>query len=368
MSDTILLAPGQAPSPAPGGPPNPLGAAVVFTTLENGQVSVMTAAPTLSVLRPANTPPPQQSTQVVTSVVTSLSTPSPTAAPVVDEGMPFGTKMAAILVPVLVVVALIPIIWLLVVRRRSKKRDSRHSIPEKRPPTETQLLPPRHSPVPSLTLPSPFSDSERIRSGSLGVYDVRQSLEDRARSGSLGIGMYDRPQSGRASSELERGPSPTLPSPSVPAFRPPHSHTASHNTTDSWPLPATGSLPSPNSLYDPHINTNKPLPMPVASSKKSSPQLPQIPNIAPLAVPSSAFRPTSSNYAPTPLSANFPSPPRSAGSATGVPGPIGMNNSSNSLAQSSPHEVLNPFRTTSNRSSAVSELSNYDEQGDDGKL
>ena len=359
------------PVGAGGNQPNP-NLALVPTVID-GRTTFVPASATIG--GPKTTPPVQQSptlSNVVVTQFTTLPASTPTSQPSTEEGgMPFGTKLAVILVPILVVLALIPIIWFVYVHRRNRKRDRKiTSREEKRPPTETQPL--RHSPGPSLTLPSPFSDSERIRSGSLGVYDVRQSLEERARSNSLGIGIYDRESNARASSELERGPSPTLPSPSIPTFHTTRTTGTSHKSNDSWPLPATGNLPSPATSYDSQFNRNKPLPKPAARSKPSSPnhqllprpptqpkpaspQLPRIPHIAPLAVPGAAFRPTSSNYEPTPLTASFPSPPRSAVS------PAMPNGSSHSLAHSESHEMLNPFHNdpVSNRSSAVSEMSDY---------
>ncbi|MCJ1397290.1 hypothetical protein MMC11_000482 [Xylographa trunciseda] len=122
-----------------------------------------------------------------------------------------GAKIAAILVPVLVVLGLIPIIYLFYLNRRNKRRRQMGTPELRMPPTETQLLQSnsRHN---SISLPSPFTDKERWQSGSLSVLE-------------------------RPDSEIQRAPSPTLPSPSLPVFR----------TQEAWPL--TAPLPEPPLTY-----------------------------------------------------------------------------------------------------------------------
>ncbi|MCJ1283045.1 hypothetical protein MMC26_002372 [Xylographa opegraphella] len=122
-----------------------------------------------------------------------------------------GAKIAAILVPVLVVLGLIPIIYLFYLNRRNKRRRQMGTPELRMPPTETQLLQSnsRHN---SISLPSPFTDKERWQSGSLSVLE-------------------------RPDSEIQRAPSPTLPSPSLPVFR----------TQEAWPL--TAPLPDPPPTY-----------------------------------------------------------------------------------------------------------------------
>ncbi|MCJ1315011.1 hypothetical protein MMC15_000325 [Xylographa vitiligo] len=122
-----------------------------------------------------------------------------------------GAKIAAILVPVLVVLGLIPVIYLFYLNRRNKRRRQMGTPELRMPPTETQLLQSssRHN---SISLPSPFTDKERWQNGSLSVLE-------------------------RPDSEIQRAPSPTLPSPSLPVFR----------TQEAWPL--TAPLPEPPPIY-----------------------------------------------------------------------------------------------------------------------
>ncbi|MCJ1416387.1 hypothetical protein MMC32_002722 [Xylographa parallela] len=153
------------------------------------------------------------STASVQSTVAPVSAATSSAAAVpssTNNGLN-GAKIAAILVPVLVVLGLIPIIYLFYLKRRNK-RHRQMGPPELRmPPTETQLLQSssRHN---SISLPSPFTDKERWQSGSLSVLE-------------------------RPDSEIQRAPSPTLPSPSLPVFR----------TAEAWPL--TAPLPEPPPTY-----------------------------------------------------------------------------------------------------------------------
>ncbi|MCJ1434373.1 hypothetical protein MMC27_003741 [Xylographa pallens] len=156
---------------------------------------------------------PTSSTALVQTTVAAASAATSSVVAVsssTNNGLN-GAKIAAILVPVLVILGLIPIIYLFYLNRRNK-RHRQMGTPELRiPPTETQLLQSssRHN---SISLPSPFTDKERWQSGSLSVLE-------------------------RPDSEIQRAPSPTLPSPSLPVFR----------TQEAWPL--TAPLPEPPPTY-----------------------------------------------------------------------------------------------------------------------
>jgi len=197
-------------------------------------------------LAPSETPSSAVPTSAAVAPGTSTPTASPEPASSTDSGIS-GTKMVAILVPILVVLGLIPIIYLLYIRHKSKRE--RRQAPELRIPPETSPLNrsshnsmgSRHN---SIALPSPFSDSERIQSGPLGIFDRP---------------MLERPLSGRPSSELERVPSPTLPSPSMPTFR----------TQEAWPLPAEPSA-LPVHPYESHFESFRP-----PSSQYGTPQTAQ---------------------------------------------------------------------------------------------
>ncbi|MCJ1475441.1 hypothetical protein MMC13_004103 [Lambiella insularis] len=191
---------------------------------------------TTLVSNPAYTGPAVSSQ--TSSFITSTSTPaaapaaasaSSSAAPVTstDSGLN-GAKIAAILVPILVVLALIPVVYLCYLRRRNK-RLNRPITPELRlPPTETRLLR-SNSRNNSISLPSPFSDKDRIQSTT--------PFSDKARIQSVATTTYERPES-----EIQRVPSPTLPSPSLPVFR----------TQEAWPLTAPlPDIPEPPPSYGP---------------------------------------------------------------------------------------------------------------------
>ena len=280
---------------------------------------------------PATTSASQSKAAAVTQTVISTKSAAPTTVPSSSDNGLSGAKLAMILGPVIGVVILIPIIWLLYIFFRNRRRDrQRLSSPDMRgpPPAESRLL--RHSPENSMVLPSPFKDSERIKSGALNVWEVEQSIVEKPRNGTFSPPPRD---SLRASSELSHRPSPTLPSPNAPMFRRPPS--------DAWPLPSSGKLPSPVSPpYDPHMNTNKPLPSP---STLSQSHIPSLASSDALALPVVGARPTSSNYDLTPSSATFPEPLH--------PG-----------AQTAGSDRLNPFNNNSPQhnsrdSDLVSELS-----------
>ena len=296
------------------GKPTTIAALEPFTFHSDGGSSMVTPASSIFVdtqtSETASATPTQSVEIFTTNVVASTAAPVE-AAP--SEGMSYGVKMAAILTPILVTLALIPVIYLIYLHYRNKRRDhQRLRSPDMRDTQQAYLKPPPPVPPPppqgigsfrspqekSILLPSPFSESERIKSGSLGVYEVRQSLDDRARTESIGFFSPDPKTrySGRASSELERGPSPTLPSPSVTTFRP---------ISESWPLPKSGKLPEPEPPHEAHPNARKALPSPAATSRP--------PPILPAARSETlaASRSPSSDYGSTPTSSAFPQPPRS---------------------------------------------------------
>ena len=195
---------------------------IIFMTTDPDGSSFLASATLSTQDTPTQTPHPlptvaatttfPSSTPQVTVTASSATSATSSAAAVVpsNSGFSFGAKMAAILVPILVVLALIPILYLFYLNRRHRRE--RQEAEEPRVPTETRLLDhsSRHN---SISVQSPFIDSERTRSSSLGVAD-------------------------RPSSEILRVPSPTLPSPSMPVFR----------TQEAWPL--TAPLPEPPSQYN----------------------------------------------------------------------------------------------------------------------
>ncbi|KAL9121345.1 MAG: hypothetical protein Q9187_002097 [Circinaria calcarea] len=196
-------------------------AASVLSTLSGISAPSSPSQPTGTFIATATGPSPvpsgvfTTSTTAVTVTTTAASTSQSSA--VVNHGLN-GRKIAAILVPVLVLLAIIPILYICYLRRRSK-RDLR-ALPELHLPPETQLLESRHN---SISLTSPFSDTERIRSNSLGLSD-------------------------RPSSETSRAPSPILPSPSIPTF----------HVRESWPLSSSKALPDPPLAYNPHSSNLRP--------------------------------------------------------------------------------------------------------------
>ena len=292
----------------------------------------MTAAPSSIVTAPGiftdatadSTPtvsatPGPSTHQDAPSAATSTSTASSNQG--ASAGLPLPQLLAAIIVPIAFIIILIPILYMLWIRHRSRKNGGgRGGKPSPETPAqETRLL--RHSPQNSTFLPSPLKDTERIKSGSLGVFELRRSLEDHGRADSIGIFTQQSRNTGHVSTPPERGPSPTLPSPKVPAFnRPP---------SEAWPLPASGAkLPSPSSLYNPPFDHNKALPPPVPAARPSglAPARPPPPNqnlsivnsrdqnpdilsyasSDVLVAPGATFRPTSSNYDLTPSTDTFP--------------------------------------------------------------
>ena len=297
----------------------------------SASIQTPTALPTSIVIDASSAPSSlltstPTTTQVQESAAASTSAAAASTNNASSGGLPMGQLLAAIITPIAFIIILIPIIYILWVRHRTRRRDSgrRQDPHPETPAPETRLL--RHSPQNSTFLPSPLNDSDRIKSGSLGVFELRRSLEDQGRAGSIGVFHQQPRKAGYASSPAERGPSPTLPSPKVPVFnRPP---------SEAWPLPAGGiKLPSPSTLYDPHMNTNKPLPSPAAAAKASSnpssspapaPQHPSVsksrdqnPDILSyassdvLVAPGAIWRPTSSNYDLTPSTGTFPENARS---------------------------------------------------------
>ena len=127
-----------------------------------------------------------------------------------------GGKIAAILVPILFTVAIVPILYLCYLCWRNKRNRQRP--PELRLPHETTLLRSRDN---SISMVYPFSDNERARSDSLGAYE-------------------------RPSIEVSRTPLPILPGPSL----------TTSNSHESWPL--TGALPDPHLAYDRQTSSLRP--------------------------------------------------------------------------------------------------------------
>ena len=255
------------------------------------------------------------------------STPSATASPDASASqassgvLPLPQLLAAVIVPIAFIIILIPIIYILWIRHRTRanRRSGGGKPSPETPAQETRLL--RHSPQNSTFLPSPLQETDRIKSGSLGVFELRRSLEDHGRADSIGV-FHQPPQrpTRQLSQPSERGPSPTLPSPKVPAFnRPP---------SEAWPLPANGAkLPSPGGFYDPQPNTHKPLPAPapavtpsppapsrppqhqklnVSNTRDHNPDILSYASSDVLVAPGASFRPASSNYDLTPSSGTFP--------------------------------------------------------------
>jgi hypothetical protein len=221
---------------------------IVQTTDGNGHFTLVTVpitpstTPILVEATPssATTPSAVQVTVSVTHTAAASSTVAAPAATTTNNGLSFGAKMAAILVPILVILALIPIIYLIWLSRRNRKRDQQE-VPELRFPPETRQLV-SNSRRNSESLPSPFADSPGTRSGSLGVIE-------------------------RPSSEILRIPSPTLPSPALPSFR----------YQEQWPLVAP--LPEPLRPKPPPkpIGPTAVVRPPSSEYGGNSPQLKQLP-------------------------------------------------------------------------------------------
>ncbi|MCJ1352094.1 MAG: hypothetical protein MMC33_002078 [Icmadophila ericetorum] len=133
-----------------------------------------------------------------------------------------GAKIAAILVPILVTFAILPLLYLWYLNRRNKQSDG--DAQEQNFPSDSRLLQPHSSRHNSVTFPSPlvepFFDSERSRTDS--------------------VGMFDRPMS-----QSPRFPSFILPSNSPARIQ------------DSWPL-TSAILPDPPPAYDPEPTTLRP--------------------------------------------------------------------------------------------------------------
>ena len=204
-----------------------------------------------------------------TAIVTVSAEPAATsgqAAGSSDGGLSLPLKITAIVVPILAVLALIPLAYLFYLRRRHRRRLQ--NIPELRVPMEKDHLKShsRNNSHSSTSFPSPFFDRERARSSSFGVADRPSSVES------------------------SRPPSPTLPSPSQPMFR----------NQEAWPL--TSVLPDPPAAYDPHVTK------PRADSGTLRPDSNTLGVESIIHRPTSASRPSSSAYTGTPLGPAFPAP------------------------------------------------------------
>ena len=158
--------------------------------------------------------PPSDSLLLTSTLTSSISLASgstqATAKSSGGGGLRYGAKLAVIIVPTLVVLALIPIIYICYIHRRYKKR--RESVlPEVRQqPREAALLHAHHPSHDCVSLSTtPFTDSERAKEPSVEATWERH-IED-----------------------TSRAPSPVLPSPSRPAF----------HVQEQWPL--SGPLPEP---------------------------------------------------------------------------------------------------------------------------
>ena len=256
---------------------------------------------------------PTASTQTTLQTIfaTLSSTTSTTAAPSSTSSVPAsggssisGTTLAEIIAPIAFVVILVPIVYMLWVRHRTRNMNKLESEPRHSPSPSKEpkfrSASPRHSLKPSFLPPlflhqkgqtketslfdevrtsmessrrkEPINHFERNREeirgkeSSYGVYSLRRSLEDKGRTDS--IGLFDLSRNNDRSSQsqpVQRGPSPTLPSPNVPLFQRPPS--------EVWPLPAS-KLPDPPSLYDSQMNTKKPLPTYTSPSSSTPPNMP----------------------------------------------------------------------------------------------
>lgn len=223
------------------------------TTDPNGQTTLIAFADTPTAT-PTSTQPHQTASSSQVTVTLSIKLPAATSASpveIIDNGLGFGAKMAAILVPILVILALLPIIYLLYLRRRHKL-DEQEAQERPFPPETKHLV--SDSRRNSTSLPSLFVDSNGTRSGSLGIIN-------------------------RPSSEILRVPSPTLPSPSLPVFRaqeswplseaplpePPSSHASSQNF-----ITHNATLRPPSSNYGVPSPQPRPPPSPLSESNMSS--------------------------------------------------------------------------------------------------
>ncbi|CAF9931228.1 MAG: hypothetical protein GOMPHAMPRED_005851 [Gomphillus americanus] len=257
--------------------------------------SSQTILQTISVTSSSNTGTPPTASSTSTAAASGGSSIS-------------GTTLAEIIAPIAFVVILVPIIYMLWVRHRTRnmnklESEPRHSpSPSKEPKFSSAPPMKRRSFKPSFLPPlflhergqakeTSLSDEVRVsmesaqrkesvnlfdrnndfrgKESSYGVYSLRRSLEDKGRTDS--IGLFDLSRSNDRSSPsqpIQRGPSPTLPSPKVPLFdRPP---------SEAWPLPAS-KLPDPPALYDSHLNTKKSLPTYTSPSNSTPPNMP-LPN------------------------------------------------------------------------------------------
>ncbi|MCJ1327834.1 hypothetical protein MMC10_004509 [Thelotrema lepadinum] len=303
--------------------------------------------------------------------------PSATASPNAStnqgsSGLPMPQLLAATIVPIAFIIILIPILYILWIRHKTrvKRRNGDGKPSPETPAQETRLL--RHSPQNSTFLPSPLQETERIKSGSLAVFELRRSLEDHGRADSIGVWHQQQRNTRHISPPPERGPSPTLPSPKVPAFnRPP---------SEAWPLPANGAkLPSPSGLYDPHLNAHKPLPTPapavtpsppapsrslqpqnlgVVNSRDQNPDIMSYASSDVLVAPGASFRPPSSDYELTPSSGSFPENARSLpqqSQRTGPAAPAMRSRDSDLVSELSYHEY--PERDGRRDTDAISVVS-----------
>lgn len=215
-------------------PEAPLSVRFSYTTDVTSGIHLVTLQ--TSVSAPPSVVPSVTSPSVIVTVTGTPSATSTPPAASTDHGLEFGPKMAAILVPILVVLALIPIIYLVYLRRRHKREEQEAQERPFQPETKLLVSDSRRN---STSLPSLFVDNNGTRSGSLGIIN-------------------------RPSSEILRVPSPTLPSPSLPAFR----------AQESWPL-SEAPLPEPPSSHASQnfITHNSSLRPPSSNYGVPSPQL-----------------------------------------------------------------------------------------------
>jgi hypothetical protein len=274
--------------PAPGQEsPRPINSELVTYTDPAGIVRTTTAGTNIILATSTPSLPGAPVATTVSSTLASIteavsSTTSASAAQAAtdgaassgDGGLPFGTKMAAILVPTLVFLALIPIAYFIWLHRRNKKRDREamrnHSPQLHGPKSEAGLLSSRDN---SMSLLPAFKDSDRIKSGALGVFEMTPELERlRTNSDPPATGLaQNRGRLNTREASAERGPSPTLPSPSIPNF--PLPRAVERPAESSWPLPAAPnpSGPPPYSLQHPALRGPPP-----AQLNKARPTIPNV--------------------------------------------------------------------------------------------
>ena len=221
------IAPGTTPPPVPTETVSAQAPNVDGTPIPSAQTRPITevSSPTIyapgvypsstDVLLASDTPTAARTSSLTTSISSSslpsaTGTAQSTAQPAGGGGLSYGAKLAAIIAPTLVVLALIPIIYICYIHKRYKKGRRESTMPEVRQqPPETTLLHAHHPSHDSVSLPTPFTDTERANEPSTGL-------------------AWDHHQE-----ETSRAPSPVLPSPSRHTFQAP----------EQWPL--KGPLPEP---------------------------------------------------------------------------------------------------------------------------